>query len=525
MWQDSPIGSHQLPEEILIEIIRRAASNRRLDPESLVPSDPTLFESLNRYREVCKRWKTVIDGTPSLWTFLSAHDFSSVEALQKVIEKSGNAPLVISCGHPWMGLQYFVETVAPQMRRCKVLWITASCLDHPSMFEPLLSHPRPILEELHFDPGCWWTVCVDGVDSNTGDRSGTTYFDIWALRHNAKGLKALSLVYVEGWRIGSQLTNLRELRLDCSRMWSKSLMQGLAELSFLRTLIIDISFGEMHIFPDNATVVELPLLTRIELRREVTPFVHALLSRINPPSLKQLVLSISNFDSPLFPLGDVGPAYHALFLSLMKAQGAIPIPIEVRVGSLELSIADKQTGRRFELSAYGIQIGDYLGHFVQSLSNITRQWGTMSTPLFALLFGTTERGPRYKEIHLPQKCLRPLMDIEGVTEIRLGDTADHVEYLYQLISFPVDEEDQPRRWLLPRLTILEIKGHQSQDTALAHMLEARYATTVTANEDTLAPLPLALLILVRDSGKVPEPQIADKIRGIIGEEHFRLEIY
>ncbi|KAG9042164.1 hypothetical protein FS837_011195, partial [Tulasnella sp. UAMH 9824] len=525
--RDSRIKPPQLPEEILIEIIHFAASNPGIDPVTEVLSDPMLLQSLTSYRKVCKRWKAIIDGTPSLWTFLSANDVPSFEAFQRVIEKSGNAPLVISYGREGMELQHFVEAVIPLMHRCKVVWIGTSCLDDQWTLQPLLSQPCPILEELHFDPACSWTVSVDDIDSNTGqDSNGRIYFDIWALRHNAERLRALSFCYVEGRRMGSKLTNLRELKLEGSRIWFKSLVEYLAESSLLRTLTIDRSLRpEMDESPDSAIAIELPFLARIELRAVDASFAHALLSRINPTALKQLAIHIWEFESPLFLLRDVGPAYQALFLSLMKAQGAIPIPIEVGIDHQRLSVIDNKTGRMFELSAEEIWPDGGLVHFVESLSNITRHWSTMSTPSFALLFGTTDPDLRGEEIHITQECLRSLMDIEGVTEIRLGPMADNVQGVYKLLSYPVDGEDQPWRWLLPRLSILEVEEHQSHDIALVQMLEARYATTVAAAEVTLAPLPLSLLKLVRHSSKAPESQIMEKIRNIVGAEYFQLGVY
>lgn len=526
MQLDSQKEPQQLPDEILIEIIHRAASNPRIDPNTEVLSDPWLVESLTSYREVCKRWKIVVDGTPSLWAFFSADDLQSVEALQKMIEKSGNAPLVISYGRPWMGLEQFVEIVAPQMHRCKALWIKMKNSDYLSTIQTLFSQPCPLLEELHFDSKRRWRVRVDGIDSDTvQDGTGTIYFDIWALRHNAQRLEVLDLGQVADWRTGSKLTNLRELKLLWPMIWFENLMESLAESPLLWNLIIDYSLWEMYRFSERATVVELAFLTRIEFWKARASFAHSLLSHISPPSLRQLLIHIQDFNSPLFPLGDVGPGYQALFRSLMKAQGATPIPIEVGVRYQQLFVADKRTGREFELSGEVSWPGGHPVHFVQSLSNISRHWSTMSTPSLALLFGTKDQDSSDKRIRLTRECLRALFDIEGVTKIQLGDMADNVEQVYQLLSDAVDDEEKPRRWLAPRLAILEIVGHQSHDTALVQMLEGRYARATTADGDTLAPLPLSLLKLVRDSNEEPEPLIAGKIRSIIGEEHFRVEVY
>ncbi|KAG8922951.1 hypothetical protein FRC00_006819, partial [Tulasnella sp. 408] len=350
MQRDSQRVPHQLPDEILIEIIHCAASNPRIDPDTGMLSDPTLLESLTSYREVCRRWKILVDGTPSLWAFLSADDAPAVEAFQRMIENSGNASLVIVYGHAWMGLQYFVNMVAPQMHRCKALWIKTRRSDYLPTVQTLFSQPSPLLEELYFVPETWWGVQVDGVDSNTVQGgTGPTYFDIWALRHNAQRLEVVSLGEVTEWRTGSKLTNLRELKLSRPKICFKDLMESLAESPLLSNLIVDYSVWEMYRFSERATVVELAFLARIDVWHASASFTHSLLSHISPPSLRQLLIYIRDFKSPLFPLGDVGPGYQALFLSLIKAQGAKSIPIEVGVRYQRLFVADEQTGREFEL--------------------------------------------------------------------------------------------------------------------------------------------------------------------------------
>lgn len=205
--------------------------------------------------------------------------------------------------------------------------------------------------------------------------------------------------------MGSNLTNLRELTLDSPMIWFKSLMECLAGSPLLHTLTINRSqLCEMYKVPESATTVELAFLTRIELRNASASFVHALLSHISPPSLNQLVLSIGDFDVPIFPLGEVGPAYHALLLSLLKAQGAEPIPILVEVWLQRLSLTDDQTGREFELLGEPIWPDGHVLHFVQSLSNISRYWSTMSSLSFTLLLEITAPYTQFEGIHITQSA-------------------------------------------------------------------------------------------------------------------------
>ncbi|KAG8916367.1 hypothetical protein FRC01_003195 [Tulasnella sp. 417] len=523
-----PYGSRstprQLPEDILIEIIHLAASNPRIDQFTGVLSDPTLLRSLTSYREVCKRWKAVIDGTSSLWGFLSIDDAPSFEALQKVIDKSGDAPLVISYGCRWLGLKRFVNVVAPQMHRCKALWIKIGQVDSDflSPLIPLFAKPCPLLEELHFYPALGWIVQVGDIE----EKSLTPSLNIWALRRNAGRLRVLSLGNALRWRTKSKLSNLRELKIDCPMVNFNVLIQALAESPLLRTLVVVASFQILYRdgLGQRGSTVELGYLTRMEIRNVDASFVQMMLSHINPPSLKELFISVSAFDSPLFPLGDVGPGYQALLISLAGAQGAVPIPIEVGMRVQELVVADNHTCCKLVVSVNEYYPSGFPIHFMQSLSNISRGWGSVSTPSLALLIGTTNPDQRDGKFAMTQEDLRPLMDLEGVTEIQVGKMVRSVQHLYERLSSAVGWEDQLPRWLLPQLAILVIEDQAEHDESLIKMLQDRYAAVVTNAAHTVAPSPFSLVKLVRRSEDVPRSEMVEAIRKAVGEEKFCIEI-
>ncbi|KAG8916366.1 hypothetical protein FRC01_003194, partial [Tulasnella sp. 417] len=496
MCRDSRSELCQLPEEILVEIIRLAASNPRIDRYTGVLSDPTLLQSLSSYREVCKRWKAVIDGTTSLWAFLSLDDAPSSEALQKVIEKSGDAPLVISDGNGWIGCQPYVTMIPPQMHRCKALWIKADCPGDLWALQPLLAKPCPLLEELHFHSEHPWIVLADGVDPKAGQGSGRfDHFDIWALRCNAGKLKTLSFGSVRSWRTGSKLNNLRELRLDWPRGFFRNLMEALAESPLLRTFVL-VGPSPLYRPGERGLTVELGFLTRIELQKVNASFAQMMLSHINPPSLKQLFISVSRFMSPLFPLGDVGAGYQALFRSLANAQGVVTVPIEVGIRVQELVLADNRTGCELVLLVDEYLPETFPIHFMQSLSIISRCWSSVSTPpSLALLIGTTNPDQRDGKFDMTQEDLRPMMNLEGVTEIQVGKMVRSVQHLYERLSAAARWEDQPPRWPLPQLAILAIEGQAEHDDALVRMLQDRYSAVGTGTADTVVPSPLSLLKL------------------------------
>ncbi|KAG8921569.1 hypothetical protein FRC01_000184 [Tulasnella sp. 417] len=525
MCRDSRSEPYQLPEEILVEIIRLAASNPRIDRYTGVLSDPTLLHSLTSYREVCKQWKAVIDGTTSLWAFLYIRDAPSFEALQKVIEKSGDSPLVISDGRGWMGPQRYVTMISSQMHRCKALWIKADSPSDLWPLHPLFAKPCPLLEELHFHTEHAWRVLIDGVDSGAGqDSRRYDHLDIWALRHNAGKLKTLSFGSVRSWGTGSTLSNLRELRLDWPRTFFPDLMEALAESPLLRTFVL-VGSSVLYLAGERGLTVELGFLTRIEIRKVDASFAQMILSHINPPSLKQLFISTPAFTSPVFPLGDVAAGYQALFRSLSEAQGLVPVPIDVGMRVQELVLADNHTDRELVLLGDEDWPSRFPINFMQSVLNISRCWSSISTPpSLALLIGTTNPDRRDGKFEMTQEDLRPMMNLEGVTEIQVGKMVRSVQHLYEQLTSAVAWEDQPPRWLLPQLAFLVIEDQAEHDEALIKMLQDRYAAVGTDTAETVAPSPFSLVELVRRSEDVPRPDVLEAIRKIVGDEKFRIEI-
>ncbi|KAG8900531.1 hypothetical protein FRC01_010107 [Tulasnella sp. 417] len=300
-------------------------------------------------------------------------------------------------------------------------------------------------------------------------------------------------------------------------------MEALAESPLLRTFVL-VGSSVLYRPGERGLTVELRFLTRIEIREVDASFAQMMLSHINPPSLKQLFISTPAFTSPLFPLGDVGAGYQALFRSLAEAQGVVPAPIKVGMRVQELVLADNHTDRELVLLGDEDWPSRFPVNFMQSLLNISRCWKSISTPSLALLIGTTNPDQRDGKFAMTEADLRPLMDIEGVTEIQVGKMVRSAQHLYELLASTVGWEDQPPRWLLPQLAILVIEDQAEHDEALIMMLQDRYAAVGTDTAETVAPSPFSLVELVRRSEDVPRPDILEAIRKIVGDEKFRIEI-
>ncbi|KAG8921568.1 hypothetical protein FRC01_000183 [Tulasnella sp. 417] len=515
--------SHQLLDELLLEIIHRAASDPQVDETTHLLSDPQLVPSLDTYRVVCKRWTSLIDSTPTLWAFLSG-DSSSPQALSRAIHKSRNALVVISYGAGKMERGQFVDMVAPQMHRCKALWISGEeSKGHAPPLQLLLEIPCPNLEELHFSFSPQWTIEMSETIEN-GRRNETTLpcFNMWALQNNAQKIRVLGFGKLVEWRVGSGFTNLRELKLRESEITVGQLVECLKEVPLLRSLVLDNSRRGKNQDVGRESTVELALLTRIEILNASVSFAHAALSRIVPPSLKQLIISVGEFDLPALQLDDIETYYQSLILSLVEIHNTEPIPIRVSNNFLAVAVADHGTSREFQLSGARFWTNEDRSRCAKSIYDLTQWWGSVSGPSFCLRWGM---GPSTDEYGgtMNEEFLNSLMEIVAIVKIQVGRTVYGVPHLYRRLSYATRGGDsEPPRWLLPRLVTLEIEEHDYLDGDMIRMLRDRYIAIATAHGGPGVPLPFSMVKLVRDQES--EPDYTGEIRSIVGEEHLSLII-
>ncbi|KAG8928257.1 hypothetical protein FRC01_006215 [Tulasnella sp. 417] len=518
---------HQLPDELLVEIIHRAASDPQVDWRTHLLSDPKRFSSLEIFRRVCKLWRSLIDSSPTLWAFLSA-DSSSPQALRRAIDKSRNALVVISYGAGNMERGQFVDIVAPQMHRCKAFWMSGvDLIGHAPTLRLLLETPCPNLEELHYSSAHGFTV----ENGNQGE-TRLPCFNIWALQNNAQKVRVLGFGKLVEWRVGSGLTNLRELKLRESEITTGQLVGYLKEVPLLRSLVLDNSQRGMDQDVGCESTVELALLTRIEILNASASFARAVLSRIVPPSLKQLIISITNFDLPVLKLDDIETYYQNLILSLVETRGT-ELPISIRAGEnfMAVAVADDRTSREFQLLGHQLGTTEDRSRCAKSIYDLTQWWGSVSGPSFSLHWGInpspegfySPMNGHYASMNLG--FLKALMEIVAVVKIQVSSAIWGVQHLYRRLSYAVRGRDsEPPRWLLPRLVTLEIEGHDHLDGDMVRMLRARYTAIASAQRGPGVPLPLSMVKLVCDQASEPGPDHTGEIRGIVGEKHFRLLI-
>lgn len=120
-----------LPEELFIEIIRG----------TFYQLDPLYWAPLQKARLVCKRWKETIEGTLSLWTFISTH--MKRTRIQESLHFSGSHDLTVSA---FMAQEEFWELVIPSASRWARVEIHG--LQHEGSMERVRSTSLPRLTSL-----------------------------------------------------------------------------------------------------------------------------------------------------------------------------------------------------------------------------------------------------------------------------------------------------------------------------------------------------------------------------------------
>ncbi|KAG9042166.1 hypothetical protein FS837_011197 [Tulasnella sp. UAMH 9824] len=344
-----------------------------------------------------------------------------------------------------------------------------------------------------------------------------------ALQNNTQRLRVLGFGRLAEWRIGLRLNNLQELVLRESEVTVGQLLESLTGLPLLRSLVVD----RPPAISDQAilliSTVELEFLTRMELLNVTASFAHAALSHITPPSLRQLAISVRDFDLPVLTLDDIVTHCQELILSLMETHGTLPIPVRIGDNFLAVSLSEHRTSREFELSGVNLWTTQNRSRCTQSIVDLIKWWGSVSTPSFSLQWGMVPLSEGNGA--MPPEILKPLMDITAVVKIQAGGAVYGVQHLYQRLAYAVRGRDgDTRRWLLPRLEVLEVEQHECFDGNLVRMLRDRYAAIARANGDPGAPLPFSMVKLVRTPRITPELDHTSEIRSIVGEEHFCLEI-
>ncbi|KIO15680.1 hypothetical protein M407DRAFT_34738, partial [Tulasnella calospora MUT 4182] len=295
---------NKLPTEVLVEVVRLAASDRELDHDwrTGLLIDPNLLKNLSRLSLVCQFWKNTIDADGSLWAFLAA-DTTSLRPLKMAIAKSRNVPVVITSGKNQMNEIDFAATVTPFIHSCRVLCLAPRRMGYPEEggVYQLLQQPSPILEGLYFRGTLGGFTGWGGRDSQKDPQKPRRQkTEIWVLENSPERLKVLRLRWVDWCWARLTLSNLRDLKLSFMTISASELLECISGAPRLESFHVERLTEDWTEDADlpAAQTVPLPSLRQIQIFQVSMAFAHYMLSNIVPLSLEHIVLVTTSFTNP-----------------------------------------------------------------------------------------------------------------------------------------------------------------------------------------------------------------------------------
>ncbi|KAG9042168.1 hypothetical protein FS837_011199 [Tulasnella sp. UAMH 9824] len=527
--RNSFVAIHKLPTEIMVELIRLAASDRELERPSGILIDPYLLRNLSQLRLVCNFWKNTIDEERSLWAFLAA-DTRSLRPLNAAIAKSQGVPVVITSGKNQMDEEAFAITVSPLIHSCRVLCLESRLggyLEDRGVYH-LVQQPSPILEELYFarsfDSSGWnYRRSPEGRQK---PRRRTT--NIWSLENNPEKLKVLRLREVNWCWAGLVLSNLRDLKLSSVTISASELVECISRTPRLESLHATQLIEDWTV---DATVVQLvppPSFRRIRMFFVSTAFIHSTLSNIDLLSLEHVHLLIYPVPFNEDTLFQMRP--YSLPMQQRPGLAALCMGPDF----LKLQTLSRDEDREATLTGEDLTTPTQREEFARWLSNLWAsvepkpsllialgRWGCSSSPVVPLHTG----------------LVSAFLTFDHVLELHIGFQVGDVHLLYDSLSHPVLSGNGKLTWGLPKLEVLLVEGQPHSGELLIQMLEARYTAIANGhsgdkqNQEELTatilpPSRLQKVRIIHRVYKMPSWMIIqdEALKRIVGEEHFDVEI-
>lgn len=532
------VAIHTLPTEVLVEIIRSAASDRQLDLRKGVIMDPDLLRNLSSLSLVCRLWKDVIDNTGSLWAFLAA-DTRSLRPLEMAIARSGGVPVVVTLGRSRMNIKDFVTTISPLIHSCRVLCFASTFgagLEYGGVYN-LVQQPSPILEELHLE-GQYNGFVYRGGSRNKDDiqnpRERST--KIWVLENNPERLKVLRLRHVDwGWN-RLALSNLRDLKLSFMTISASELFDCLLGAPRLESFHVERLSEDWTMGGPGpiAQPISLSSLHRIRMDDVSTAFAHHILSNIIPSSLKNFILSTTSWTGPV-PFTGTTSTYRSLLQSVVTKESTNKTVLCVGPRCLCFLVPDQGDNSDFDINGVGLSTPTQHEECARWLSSL---WAPIEpkSPL-RIVFGRWGIiQPTIIPLHV--ELILAFLTLDNVMDLCIGFQVSNVHLLYELLSRPIRLESGKWSWGFPKLKTLFIEGQSRSEESLVQMLQARYTAMVTEDSGDFLnrlgeseatatpPTRLQTLTVVRGSLVNEHWREAqnERLKWIVGDEHFIGEV-
>ncbi|KAG8985290.1 hypothetical protein FRB90_004831, partial [Tulasnella sp. 427] len=266
-----------LPEEIFVNVIQLYAS-------SCTPAHHLTTATL-----VCRRWRTVVEGTPFLWGKISGED--RLHRIRKALELSGGVPLDLEYDEKTSEIKpgAFFREIGPHIARWRTIVAQFHSKDFP-LFE-LETLRAPILKKLHF-------VCIYGWQAKRptlfGGRPAPTTLEDFKIAGIPLSLDLL------------HLSGLKELRIiRHATLTSAMALVVLRNSPELEVLELN-GFKATDSLKSDQDAIQLPSLNHIIIDEIPLELAEWLLLKLSLPSLQRFSLSLDFEERPprILPLLD-----------------------------------------------------------------------------------------------------------------------------------------------------------------------------------------------------------------------------
>ncbi|KAG8928625.1 hypothetical protein FRC01_005652 [Tulasnella sp. 417] len=438
---------------------------------------------------VSRRWRSIVDSTPELWSFL--HSSDPVKITRMALEKSKDASLTVTC------IQYkypkadkdlvatrFIDCVKPQVARWRFAFfrVASTALRRiPGAAAPRLRRFTVQCQDEHFlldNP-------FGGHTPQLRDLACMRVALRWDLAPLLAGLSSLKIVLIQKERLFIRSSELYAAIANCPNLRSLILTQ--------QTHRADDSLGL-----GDLPTLHLPYLTEIKL--SISPeFTNTILARIEAPACNNFMVEAEMGSADL--MDRLVPYFPTVVKNQPIKAWKAEIYVEEEVIRFTITPAHKEwtVWRPFDLELSGERILTFTWIIDKLLPSIATQY-----PMILHFSPDCE----YSEALLDRVFLR----LPRVEHLILEQTVNP-ELVWEWLAEPIDDDTDASQWIFPKLRKIDIYGSQYDWDSFVETVQSRWGPS--QNEDSVRPVPLETLRLL--GGNLSEEQM-EMLKEVLGSE-------
>lgn len=442
-----PPAFQRLPEDLFIEIVQLYVDQR------------TPILDLIRLTLVCQRWRTTVEGMPTLWSRITGNE--TVAHLRKGLEMSKQRRLDIDYEERGADIaqRIFFKEVGPHIARWKSFVAILSSGQFP--LGELETKPAPVLERLHLVNN-YWQVWERPVTLFGGAPAPPTLKEF-----RARAIR----IALHPLRLGQMRSFKLEYHSLATTAEITTVLQGSPDLDKVELSVV----GERY--QKNLALVKdtirLPLLTDLRIYHLPQHVALQILSNIFAPSLRTLHITLLDSEdsrnNTLLAMTS--------FIPTMKSMVSDALTIDVHFGGFLYTITIGELCLTFGCNGNGSNAGELAKELFDWLGS--HLGGNVMDHPVTLSFDKFCQG---------SLCIDWLSSCVKVTKLCLWhDTDPRSARFYQgaLVSLSNPDALSSTGWLLPHVEILETDlTRERNNSNLVNMISTRQTAASQPEERT-----------------------------------------